>query len=108
MALLELPHFRDTANDRFGRHLAGLSRDAAHFTEAVRHQAAGTGHDAARFAHELADGAIQQGAVAAKVLGKQALQMGKAVRRNPLPTVVAVIGIACLASLIATSWSQRH
>lgn len=82
MASFDLSHFTDNAQHRFGNQFSSL-------------------------AHDLADGAMHQGAVAARVLGKQAWKAGKAVGRDPVPAIVAVAGLACLLSLVLSSGSRR-
>lgn len=104
----DLSHFTDDAQDRFGRQFASLARDASHLSNALARYSNGARHDVGHFAHDVADEALHQGAVAARVLGKQAWRAGKAVRRDPAPTMAALIGIACLVSLVMTSNSRRH
>lgn len=104
----DLSHFTDDAQDRFGRQFSSLARDASHLSDALSRYSAGARHDVGHFAHDLADGAMHQGAVAARVLGKQAWKAGKAVRRDPAPTMAALVGIACLVTLVMASGSRRH
>ena len=75
----DLSHFTDEAQDRFGRQFASLARDASQLSNALARYGNGARHDVSHFAHDLADGAMQQGAVAARVLGKQAWKAGKPV-----------------------------
>ncbi len=103
----DLSQFTDGAQDRFGRQFASLARDASHLSDALSRYTNSARHDAGHFAHDLADGALHQGAVAARLLGKQAWRAGKAVRRDPVPAVVAVAGMACLLSLVLSSGSRR-
>jgi hypothetical protein len=56
---------------------------------------------------QFADEAWAQGRVAARVLGRQAWKAGKAVRRDPVPATMAVIGLACLLSLLTASPRRR-
>lgn len=104
----DLSHFTDDAQDRFGRRFASLARDASHLSEALGRYSNDARHDVGHIAHDLADEAMHQGAIAARILGKQAWRAGKAVRRDPAPTMAALIGIACLVSLVMTSNSRRH
>lgn len=103
----DLSHFTDDAQERFGRQFASLARDAGHLSNAMARYGNGARHDVSHLAHDFADDALHQGAAAARVLGKQAWKAGKAVRRDPVPATVAVIGLACLLSLV-TSSSHRH
>lgn len=107
MASLDLSHFADAAQDRIGRQLSSLARDTQHLSDVLARYTDQKRHDLGHVAHELADEALQQGAVAAQVLGKQAWKMGKAVRRDPVPAVAAVVGVACLLSLVMSSGARR-
>lgn len=104
----DLSHFTDDAQERFGRQFSSLARDASHLSNALSRYGAGARHDVSHFAQDLADGALQQGAVAARALGKQAWRAGKAVRRDPAPTMAALVGIACLVSLVMASGARRR
>ena len=88
--------------------LASLSREVAHMSNNMRHLGSGAGRDVNHFAHGLADTAWHQGAVAARVLGRQASKAGRAVGKDPFPAVVAVAGLACLATLIMSSGKSRR
>ena len=106
----DLPFLDHRAQHRLDRQLGGLAREAGRISELLsryssraQRDAGHYAHDAGRFAHDLADEAWKQGSVAAKVLGKQALRAGKAVRKDPMPAVVAVAGFACLLSLVLAS-----
>ena len=103
----DLSHFADDAQHSFGRQFAGLSRDARHLSQALARYADHTRDDLGHVAHDLADGAWHQGRVAARVLGKQAWKAGNAVRKDPVPATVAVIGLACLLSLVTSSGRRR-
>ncbi len=104
----DLSHFTDDAQDRFGRQFSSLARDASHLSDALSRYSAGARHDVSHLAHDFADGAMHQGAIAARVLGKQAWKAGKAVRRDPAPTMAALVGLACLVTLVMASGSRRH
>jgi hypothetical protein len=104
----DLSHFTDEAQDRFGRQFASLARDANQLSSALARYGNGARHDVGHLAHDLADGAMHQGAVAARVLGKQAWRAGKAVRRDPAPAVAAVVGLACLVTLVMASGTRRR
>ncbi|MBN9361349.1 MULTISPECIES: hypothetical protein [unclassified Devosia] len=104
----DLSHFTDDAQDRFGRQFASLARDASQLSGALARYSNGARHDVSHLAHDFADGAVHQGAVAARVLGKQAWRAGKAVRRDPAPAVAAVVGLACLVTLVMASGTRRR
>ncbi len=98
----DLTQFTDGASDRFGRQFASLARDASQLSDVLNRYTRGARHDLSHYAHDLADEAMRQGVATARVLGKQARRVGKAVRRDPVPTVVAIAGMACLLSLLMT------
>lgn len=104
----DLSRFTDDAQDNFGRQFSSLARDASQLSKALNRYSAGARHDVSHLAHDLADGALHQGAVAARVLGRQARNAGRAVRNDPVPAVVAVAGLACLVSLVLASGARRH
>jgi len=106
----DLPFLDHHAQHRLNRQIGSLAREAGQISELLnrfssraQHDAGHYAHDAGRYAHDLADEAWQQGAVAARVLGKQALRAGKAVGKDPIPAVIAVAGLACLLSLVTSS-----
>ena len=103
----DLSQFADGAQDRFSRQFASLARDARHLSDALSRYTEGTRHDLSHAAHDLADEAWAHGRVAARTLGRQAWKAGKAFRKDPVPATVAVIGLACLLSLV-TSSGHRH
>ncbi len=103
----DLSRITDDAQDRFGRQFAGLARDMRHFSDSLSRYADNTRHDIGHVAHDFVDEAWEQGRVAAHALGKQARKAGRAVRRDPVPAAVALIGLACLVSLVATSTHRR-
>ncbi|MDB5541929.1 MAG: hypothetical protein JWQ89_3656 [Devosia sp.] len=104
----ELTHFTDDAQDRFGRQFATLARDASHLSDALSRYTRDARHDVGHLAHDFADEALHQGAIAARMLGKQAWRAGNAVRKDPVPAVVALAGLACLISLVMSSGAQRR
>lgn len=104
----DLSRFTDDAQDRFGRQFASLAHDASQLSNALARYGNGARHDVGHFAHDLADSAMQQGVVAARVLGKQAWKAGKAVRRDPAPALAAVVGLACLVTLVMASGTRRR
>ena len=50
--------------------------------------------------HEAADFVRHEGTAVAKLAAHQARRASRAVRADPLPTIVGVVGIALLASLL--------
>ena len=104
----DLSHFSNDAQDRFGRQFSSLARDAGHLSEALRRYSADARHEVGHLAHDVANEALHQGAIAARVLGKQAWKAGKAVRRDPAPTMAALVGVACLVSLVMASGNRRR
>lgn len=106
----DLPFLDNSTQRQISRQVSSLARDAGHITELLSRFTANARREAGHYGHDLADEAWHQGAVAAKVIGKQALRAGRAVRKDPVPAVVAVAGLACLMALItsAGSSSRRH
>jgi hypothetical protein len=98
----DLPFLDNSTQRRLNRQVSSLARDAGHITDLLARFTANASRDASHYGHDLADEAWHQGAVAAKVIGKQAMRAGKAVGKDPVPAVIAVAGLACLLSL-ATS-----
>lgn len=103
----DLPFIDHSTQRRLNRQVSSLARDAGHITELLSRFTANAQREAQHYGHDLADEAWHQGAVAAKVLGKQALRAGRAVGKDPMPAVIAVAGLACLLSL-ATSSRRRQ
>ena len=102
-----LPHMYDEAQSALSRRLSHLARDASGISRSLEKFGAGAGRDVSHFAHDATDAALHHGASAARVIGKQAWRAGKAVRRDPVPAVVAVAGLACILSLIMSSDKRR-
>ena len=50
--------------------------------------------------HEAADFIRQEGRAVARIAAHQAARAGRAVRADPVPVIVGVVGIALLASLV--------
>lgn len=90
-------------------------RDARRFAKSVTNSAAQTRDLAqehlAQFAqqaraiaeprlHDAADYVRHEGTIVAKAAAKQALRAGKAVKADPVPAIVGVVGLALLASLV--------
>lgn len=98
----------DDTQSSLSRRLGALAREASGISRSLEHIGSGARHDISHFAHDAADVALQQGAVAARALGKQAWRAGKAVRKDPVPTVVALAGLACLVSLVMSSGSGKY
>jgi hypothetical protein len=95
------------AQHRLGRQVESLTRDVGHIADSLRRFGGGAGKDIGQIAHNVADEAMHQGAEVAKLVGEQAYQAGRAIRRDPLPTIMAVAGLACLLSLLMSSGKKR-
>jgi hypothetical protein len=111
----DLPFLDHHTQRNLNRQLSGLSREASQivdllnqFSRGARRDAGHFANDAGHYAHDLADEAWHQGAVAAKVIGKQALRAGKAVGKDPVPAVIAVAGLACLLTLAMSSGKSNR
>lgn len=99
----DLPFLDHSTQRRLNRQVSGLARDAGHITDLLARFTANAGREAQHYGHDLADDAWQTGRVAAKAIGKQAVRAGRAVGRDPVPAVIAVAGLACLLTLVASS-----
>ena len=99
----DLPFLDNSTQRRLNRQVSSLARDAGHITDLLSRFTANAQREADHYAHDFADEAWHQGAAAAKVIGKQALRAGKAVRKDPVPAVMAIAGLACLMSLATAS-----
>jgi hypothetical protein len=104
----DLPVLDNSTQRQISRQVSSLARDAGHITELLSRFTANARREASHYGHDLADEAWHQGAVAAKVIGKQALRAGRAVRKDPLPAVVAVAGLACLMALITSAGNSSR
>ena len=96
----EARRFADTAEDRMSRQISHLSHEIGAISHAVRKLGLESGQQAGHLAHDFADQAWHTGLIAAGQLGKQARRTGKAVREDPVPAIVAVVGFALLLSLV--------
>lgn len=103
----DLPFLDNSTQRRLGRQVSSLASDAGHITDLLGRFTANARREAQHYGHDLADGALHQGAVAARVLGKQAMRAGRAVGRDPVPAIVAVAGLACLLTLVTSSGKSR-
>lgn len=104
----DLPFLDHSTQRRIGRQVSSLSRDASHITDLLSRFTANARREAGQYGHDFADEAWHQGAVAAKVIGKQALRAGRAVGKDPMPAVVAVAGLACLMALVTSAGSSSR
>jgi hypothetical protein len=96
MGMLQRHDWRDVAQDEIVHHLGQLRRDVL----ALSGSAGRYGSQLQHGAGELGEVLVHQGAAVARQLGRQAKRAGQAVQRDPVPTVVAVFGLACLLSLV--------
>lgn len=83
-----------------GAQLGHSGSDARHAGQAFAHSAR---HFAGDAAHDFGHFARHEGAAVARVAAKQALRAGRAVKADPMPTVVALIGVALIARLLTPS-----
>ena len=100
MALFSRRDWRDDLTDDVAHHLRRLRREVASLRSGAEHSAHDAGRAIGHVAHDLGETLADTGSAAVRSLGRKAVRAGKAVRRDPLPTVVGIIGLACLASLI--------
>jgi uncharacterized membrane protein len=88
------------AQEQLAQQVARLAREVGAMSRTVQRTSAETGRDARETAADLLGEALQQGEILARELGKQARHVGTAVRRDPVPTIVAVVGLMLLLSLV--------
>jgi len=100
---LNLPGLYDDAQSSLGKRLNSLAREASGISRSLEHFGSGARRDFGHAAHDFAD----YGQVAARMIGKKAWKAGKAVRKDPVPAVVAVAGLACVVSLLMSSGSNK-
>lgn len=86
--------------DQLSHQLAGLRREVAAVSQAVQRFGTGAGRDAGNVASNLADEAWQQGERLARDIRRQARHAGKAVREDPVPAIVAVVGVLLALNLL--------
>lgn len=79
--------------------LSRLAREAEAMSRTVQRMSAETGRQAGNTAAEVVGEALHQGEMLARGAGKQARQVGMAIRKDPLPAVVAVAGLLLLLNL---------
>lgn len=103
----DIQHFSDQTLRQLARQVAHLQRDAGRFGQQAERYGAHLGHDAGNFLSDLADQAWHQGEAATRYLGKRVKKAGKAVSRDPAPAVAAVVGLACLMTLLLSSGKRR-
>ena len=91
---------RDVAQDYahdFAHRAGKVAGHAAEQLSDYRNMAtAAAGHAA----HQLADYGKHEGAVLAALAAKQAVRAGRAVKQDPVPVIVGIIGVALLANLV--------
>ena len=92
--------FTEVARDRFGRQVSNLSDEIGSISEAIQRLAHRAGRDAGHVARDVTGEALHQGAVAARRIGRTAGKATSAVRHDPLPALMVVVGVACLFSLL--------
>lgn len=103
----DLQGLSDHAQRRLGRQLETLTKDMGHITGSLKRFGVEAGTDFGQIAHDVAGEAMHQGGEVAKLVGQQALEAGKAIRRDPMPTIMAVTAMACLLRLVISSNRRR-
>lgn len=103
----DLQGLSEHAQHRLGRQLESLTKDVGHITESLRRVGLDSRSDFRHMAHDVADEAMHQGAEVARLVGQQAMHAGKAIRRDPMPTIMAVGALACLLSLMMSGSKRR-
>lgn len=96
MGMLQKHDWRDVAPNDILHHLSQLRREVM----ALSGNAGRYGHQLQDGVGELGEALVHQGAEVARQVGRQAKKVGRAVQRDPVPTVVVVFGLLCVASLV--------
>ena len=87
-------HWTDALDvEELSRQLSSLRHDVAGVSRAV-------GRYGSHAAHDVGDQLWHQGEVVARKLGRQAKKAGKAVKEDPVPAIVAVIGFGLFLNLV--------
>jgi ElaB/YqjD/DUF883 family membrane-anchored ribosome-binding protein len=100
MAFFQEKSWQEHAEEKIARQLSHLREEVDALTHSLQRMSRHVGKDAGHAANDLLDQAWHQGEVVAQQLGKQAVRTGRAVRKDPVPIIVAVAGLALLASLL--------
>lgn len=87
------------AQEQLAQQVTRLAREVGAISRTVQRMSAETGREAGETAADFVGEALQQGEMLARELGKQAQHVGTAVRRDPVPAIVAVAGLVLLLSL---------
>lgn len=93
MAFRSRRGWQGNIQDDVGHHLAQLRREVASLSRSA-------GRYGNHLQHDLGEAVVRQGGALARELGHQAMKAGRAVQHDPVPALVATIGIACLARLM--------
>ena len=96
-----LDRLDDRRTRRFTRdlqHQALATRDLAQ--DQLQHFGRQAGEIAGHAAHQLADYGRHEGTVLAQAAAAQAARAGRAVRADPMPTIIGAVGVILLANLI--------
>lgn len=88
------------AQEQLAHQVSRLAREVGAMSRTVQKLSAETGREAGETAADLFGDALQQGEVLARKFRRQARHVGTAVRKDPVPTIVAVAGLALLLSLV--------
>lgn len=96
MSLFSRRSWTDELQDNVGHHLAALRREVQSLSRDAGKYGRGLQHDAG----DLGEALAAQGAQMARQLGRQARRAGEAVRQDPVPAMVSLVAVACLASLL--------
>lgn len=86
--------------EQLTRQVSRLAREVSAMSRTMQRMGAEMGSEAGAATADLFGSTLHQGEVLARDLGKQAQRVGKAVRKDPLPAVVTLVGLALLLSLL--------
>lgn len=88
------------AQEQLAQQVSRLARDVSAMSRSVQRMGAEAGAEAGDTASHLFGEALHQGEVLARDISKQARHVTRAVRKDPVPTIIAVAGLALLLSLL--------
>ena len=88
------------AQEQLAQQVSRLAREVGAMSRTIQRMGAETGRDAGETAADLVGEALHQGEMLAREFGKQARHVGTAVRRDPVPVIVAVAGLVLLLNLV--------
>lgn len=93
-------HNWQQTQEQLTRQVSRLAREVSAMSRTMHRMGAEIGDEAGAATADLIGATLHQGEVIAHDLGRRAKRVGKAVRKDPMPAVVTVVGLALLLSLL--------